>query len=122
MECANPAQAFSVAIGAPPPIPFANRPRFGSISRRMKSRYLLAFVALVFVFASCSSPEVPSTASRSSAAAETSEYASPPRDRPGLGTKWGETRNSRVTATKFLRANQHPLARAAIYYNDAAGI
>ena len=88
----------------------------------MKSRYLLAFVALVFVFASCSSPEVPSTTSRSSAAAETSEYASPPRDRPGLGTKWGETRNSRVTATKFLRASQHPLARAAIYYNDAAGI
>lgn len=88
----------------------------------MKSRDLLAFFAVVFVFASCSAPEIAPTTSRTSAAAGTSEYATAPRDRPGLGTKWGETRDSRVTATTFLRASQQPLARAAIYYNDAAGI
>ncbi|HKP04119.1 MAG TPA: hypothetical protein VJU77_12270 [Chthoniobacterales bacterium] len=88
----------------------------------MKLRYLLTLIAIVLVLASCSSPEPTSTASRSSAAAETDHYASPPRDRPGLGTKWGETRDSRVTATTFLRASPQPLATAAIYYNNAAGI
>jgi len=88
----------------------------------MKSRYLLAPLALVSILASCSAPESSSSVSRSSAAAETSQYASPPRDRPGLGTKWGETRDSRVAATTFVRASRQPLAQAAIYYNDAAGI
>ena len=88
----------------------------------MKSRYHLTLVAILFGFASCTAPETPSTANRSSSAPATSEYASAPRDRPGLGTKWGETRDSRVTATSFLRASQQPLATAAINYNDAAGI
>ncbi len=42
--------------------------------------------------------------------------------RAGLGTRWGETRNSPVVAAKFRRANATPLAVSAIYYNDAAGI
>ena len=88
----------------------------------MKSRYLLAPVAIASILASCSAPASPPTTSRSPASAESSQYAAPPRDRPGLGTKWGETRDSRVTATTFARASQQPLARAAIYYNDAAGI
>src|SRR2546428_3025272 len=50
-------------------------------------------------------------------------FAEPPPDRPGLGTKWGETRESRVDVAYFQRADPaHPLATAAIYYNDAAGI
>ena len=89
----------------------------------MKSRYLLAPLAIASIFASCSAPESSPSTSRSSAAtAESSQYATAPRDRPGLGTKWGETRDSRVTATTFARASEQPLARAAIYYNDAAGI
>lgn len=52
-----------------------------------------------------------------------SHFAAPPTDRPGLGTKWGETRESRVGLAQFERADRtHPLATAAIYYNDAAGI
>jgi hypothetical protein len=50
-------------------------------------------------------------------------FAQAPPDRPGLGTKWGETRGSRVEFTGFRRSDpNHPLATAAIYYNDAAGI
>ena len=52
-----------------------------------------------------------------------SRFAEAPTDRPGLGTKWGETRQSRVGFADFKRADRaHPIADAAIYYNDAAGI
>lgn len=70
-------------------------------------------------FVSCSAPEprVATTASADSA------FATAPTDRPGLGTKWGETRQSRVDLTNFERADRsHPTAEAAIYYNDEAGI
>ena len=50
-------------------------------------------------------------------------FASPPTDRPGLGTKWGETRTSRITIVPFERADWvSPLASAAIYYNNSEGI
>jgi len=56
-------------------------------------------------------------------AGATARFAQAPTDRPGLGTKWGETRPSRVGLASFRRADSgHPLATAAIYYNDAAGI
>jgi hypothetical protein len=50
-------------------------------------------------------------------------FAQAPADRAGLGTKWGETRQSRVGITDFERADpDHPLSTATIYYNDAVGI
>lgn len=65
---------------------------------------------------SCAEPTASPSAARS-------RYASAPVERPGLATRWGETRTSRVTATSFRRANaSRPLATAAIYYNDASGI
>lgn len=55
--------------------------------------------------------------------ATASRFAQAPTDRPGLGTRWGETRESRVGYGDFQRADpRHPTATAAIYYNDAAGI
>jgi hypothetical protein len=70
------------------------------------------------VFCSCESQLA--TSDRSTA---TARFAQAPTDRPGLGTKWGETRTSRVGLANFQRADStHPLATAAIYYNDAAGI
>lgn len=52
-----------------------------------------------------------------------SRFAQAPADRPGLGTKWGETRQSRVEFVDFERADRaHPIAAAAIYYNNAEGI
>ena len=60
---------------------------------------------------------------RAPRAAAAAGFAEPPPDRPGLGTKWGETRQSHVDVAYFERADPaHPLATAAIYYNDAAGI
>ncbi|MFO0591315.1 MAG: hypothetical protein U0441_27455 [Polyangiaceae bacterium] len=46
-----------------------------------------------------------------------------PSMRPGLGTEWGETLNSRITSTPFLRADAtSPFTTASMFYNDAAGI
>ncbi len=50
-------------------------------------------------------------------------FATGPNERPGLGTKWGEDRNSAVQVTAFVRSDRiHPIATAAVYYNDEKGI
>lgn len=44
-------------------------------------------------------------------------------DRPGLGTTWGETRESYVASARFERADgSRPFALVALNYNDEAGI
>lgn len=74
---------------------------------------------LAMVLASCAVP--PSGASRSRTG--DTAFAQAPQDRPGLGTRWGETRASHVADTYFHRANGNRAAAvASIYYNDAAGI
>lgn len=43
-------------------------------------------------------------------------------DRPGLGTTFGETRNSNITTSPFVRADSRsPFATAALFYNDEEG-
>jgi hypothetical protein len=82
----------------------------------------LRFAACVLVaalFASCETAP-PSGSQRESATGE--RFAQAPQDRPGLGTKWGERRESQSTLGSFKRASQSPIATAAIYYNDADGI
>jgi hypothetical protein len=50
------------------------------------------------------------------------EAAATPAARPGLGTEWGETRQSEVTHTAFERASYgSPTAIGAFYYNDRQG-
>ena len=79
-------------------------------------------------FAGCESGPGPAytassgtSALRSSATAETAR--APAQERPGLGTKWGEDRRSLIGLTGFTRDNaSRPIARAAIYYNDAEGV
>ncbi|MBI5535014.1 MAG: hypothetical protein HY898_19960 [Deltaproteobacteria bacterium] len=45
-----------------------------------------------------------------------------PESRPGLGTAWGETRESRTSTAPFVRDNpNNPFQMAAIYYNDREG-
>lgn len=57
-----------------------------------------------------------------SAAGEVAREAPEPSTRPGLGTEWGETRNSRITSTPFVRGDSSsPFAAASMFYNDAAG-
>ncbi len=45
------------------------------------------------------------------------------RERPGLGTEWGETRASRVHDVTFVRADEdRPFAVATLHYNDRTGV
>jgi hypothetical protein len=86
-----------------------------------KVQLLLCAVCASFavLIVSCETAGPPSSAR--SRGAET--YAASQAERPGLGTAWGETRSSRVVETGFHRANPNkPVAVAAIYYNDPAGI
>jgi hypothetical protein len=59
----------------------------------------------------------PSSDSRSSSAPSPQ-----PQSRPGLGTEWGETRESHVYETSFTRASSDPFALISVYYNDRRGI
>lgn len=54
------------------------------------------------------------------------EESAPPvaqrRERPGLGTEFGEQRYSAASFTKFVRAANRPIAIAELRYNDFAGL
>lgn len=52
-----------------------------------------------------------------------SDESSPePTNRPGLGTQWGETRNSSITTVPFQRADaNNPFSMASLFYNDEEG-
>ena len=45
-----------------------------------------------------------------------------PRERPGLGTRWGETRASPVREVAFHRGSEEPFAVGSLFYNDRAGV
>ena len=90
------------------------------------SKFASLFVLLLGTFLSgCETGSAPSagyTARRSSATADTTTSAVA-QERPGLGTKWGEDRQSRIGLAGFSRDNaSRPIARAAIHYNDAEGV
>ena len=44
------------------------------------------------------------------------------RERPGLGTRFGERRNSSVVQRSFVRAARSPFSQVAIHYNNLIGI
>lgn len=49
--------------------------------------------------------------------------ATKPESRPGLGTGWGEERDSQVRSTSFVRSNSsRPDGVDAVYYNDREGV
>jgi len=51
------------------------------------------------------------------------DRAAEAEERPGLGTTFGETRDSRVSTAPFSRENPDgPFAAAQIHYNDAEGV
>ena len=63
------------------------------------------------------------SATAPSPAREESAAQSTPADRPGLGTEWGEARESHVREVSFSRADRdHPFAMANLYYNDLTGV
>jgi hypothetical protein len=70
----------------------------------------------------------PAPARSGGASASTSTSAAPrrseprPDTRPGLGTEWGETRESRVHDVSFIRESSRPFATAVLNYNDRRGV
>jgi hypothetical protein len=75
-------------------------------------------------------PGAPADASASAApapapapeAAERHAGKAAPRERPGLGTEFGEERESRVTEVAFERAEGAPAAVLSLRYDDRAGL
>lgn len=50
------------------------------------------------------------------------EAPAEPVDRPGLGTQWGETRQSSIQTVPFVRAAPtSPIQLTSLFYNDAEG-
>jgi hypothetical protein len=94
----------------------------------MKVKSILQCLGLcgVILVVSCTTP-MPSGESNSQVmgkpAAVTREVDSiEKRDRPGLGTGWGDSVNSAISYTKFEREGGEPRSLNVIYYNDKEGI
>ncbi len=68
-----------------------------------------------------SGDSAPAGAPRDAAKAESAREPSP-STRPGLGTEFGETRNSRVHDVTFVRDSSRPFAIASMNYNDRRGV
>lgn len=68
----------------------------------------------------------PQTAGAPAPAAESAAKAdsavAEPGERPGLGTQWGETRDSQITSVPFQRGDSaSPFSTSVVYYNDEEG-
>jgi hypothetical protein len=67
-------------------------------------------------------PPPPGAMMPQSSADRSAEVAPEPKERPGLGTEWGETRTSHITTVPFVRADpDQPMATATLFYNDEEG-
>lgn len=89
---------------------------------------LLALLAAAGCATDVSSPRADSrdagdfNRSRRTASSEAAPAPAVP-SRPGLGTEFGEERESRVRPSEFVRADRNrPLATAAVYYDNDAGV
>lgn len=91
------------------------------MNRSRACAWLVGCVAMLF-FGACTAPPptAPTTRKQAAWSANAVEAA---QERPGLGTRWGETRESQVIGTGFRRAEpERPRATATIHYNDQSGI
>lgn len=72
------------------------------------------------------SPAPPAASPRSESAGASADRAYQPAaepERPGLGTEWGETRESRVSSARFERQDwSTPLSSSSFFYNDESGV
>lgn len=68
-------------------------------------------------------PPAAARAEDSSAPADRAYEAAREKQRPGLGTEWGETRDSRVSSAHFERQDfERPLSTTSFFYNDESGV
>jgi hypothetical protein len=64
----------------------------------------------------------PAATGATGATAESREAEPSKDERPGLGTTWGENRESRISTTSFTRENSgRPFDMLKLFYNDADG-
>ena len=100
-----------------------------------KNLRITCLIVLSFGFYSCGTPpsggvqSYPSTDARNTAeaapvagSAQTAWKGSIPKERPGLGTGWGNEVKSQIGYTSFNRASAKPVGISSIYYNDKEGI
>ena len=73
------------------------------------------------VAAAPATDSAPSSAPRSERADRKSGESRADRERPGLGTEWGESRNSRIREMAFERQSDDPTSVVSIHYNDRDG-
>jgi hypothetical protein len=65
----------------------------------------------------------PAARGEASASGDGAYEAAPKDERPGLGTEWGETRESRVSSAPFERQDAStPLSTSSFFYNDESGV
>jgi len=71
-------------------------------------------------------PPPVSAQAESSVSGSSSHWNTPepaPRERPGLGTEWGESRESHIREVSFFRNDpDRPFATASLFYNDRQGV
>jgi hypothetical protein len=68
-------------------------------------------------------PRGASRAEKSAGAADEAYQPQAEHERPGLGTEWGETRDSRVSSAPFERQDwSTPISTTSFFYNDEAGV
>jgi hypothetical protein len=57
-----------------------------------------------------------------SAAPESAPMEPRAENRPGLGTEWGESRESHIHEVSFFRSGSEPFAFSQLFYNDRHGV
>ncbi len=97
----------------------------------MKHGLALWFALLFVVLSGCGgAPMMPSAPIRGSEPASpapaegpepSQETAAADADRPGLGTAFGEARQSKIRKGQFTRDRDEPIAVATLWYNDSEG-
>ena len=98
------------------------------MQRPLLALIVAAAAAIVtFFFTGCASapPQSKSRGTFGGSPAKPSSYAPPEqmRERPGLGTGWGEERDSRTSPTHFVRSESgRPAAQGQLFYNDREGV
>jgi hypothetical protein len=64
----------------------------------------------------------PSAAPEAQTMAEAPHHANKSAERPGLGTEFGEQRESHVYETEFRRSSSRPAALLTVRYDDRQGL
>jgi hypothetical protein len=118
MACGHSTQDEPRSADAAPraPAPFAS-PQAGLAAEEYKSASPSPWPA------PAAAPPPASRSESAGAAADRAYEPAPEKQRPGLGTAWGETRESRVSSAPFDRQSwTTPLSVSSFQYNDEAGV